>query len=117
MPGAAELGRRCAESDIDAVLAVHLSEEPADHGTASAGAKRGLQRCGLRLDDGDLAAVLPGRGRGLQADPAGTHDDDPAPAADGLAQPLGVLDPAQVADPVQIDTGEIQPARRRPGSQ
>lgn len=34
LPGAAELGYHRAEPDIDAVLAVPLSEEPTDHGGA-----------------------------------------------------------------------------------
>ena len=111
VPGAAELGHRRAESNINTMLTVHLSEEPINHLATRAQAKGGLQWGGLRLDEGELAAILPGCGRGLQPAPASTHDDDPIPAPDGLAQPLGVLNPAQVADPLPIGTGEIQPAR------
>lgn len=41
---------------------------------------------------------------GLQPDPTGTHDDDPAATADRLAQPLGIVDPAQVIDAIQVRT-------------
>ncbi len=99
-----ELGHRRAESNIDAVLAVHLGEESTDHRSTRSGTERRLQRGGSRLDNGDLAAVFAGCGRGLQPDPTGTHDDHPAAAPDGLAQPLRVINPAQVTDSVQVGT-------------
>lgn len=60
-----DLGEPDAEVETDAVLAMQVGEDGAELRAEDA-----VQRGGLRLDDGDLGAVLAGRRRDLQADPA-----------------------------------------------
>lgn len=66
-----DLGQPDAEAEADAVLAVELGED-----SAQLGAEDVVQGGRGRLDDGDLGAVLPGRRRHLQADPATSRSPD-----------------------------------------
>lgn len=71
-----DLGEPGAEVEADAVVAVEFGED-----LTELGADDPEQRGRLRLDDGDLGTVSPGRRRDLQADPAGPCDHQMAVVA------------------------------------
>lgn len=104
-----DLGEPRAEVEADAVLAVQLGEE-----VAQLGAEHAVQRCRLGFDDGHLRAVLAGRGRHLQADPAGARDDEVAVvAAQGGEDPLealGVGEAAQMVHAREVGARDVQAA-------
>ena len=84
------------QPQIDTIAHMEHAEE-----RAYVAAQRGHQRC--RIDIRHVTAVLPRRGGGLQADPAvGTHHNDPAVGAQGVTQPVGVPDPAQVVHALEL---------------
>ena len=71
------------------------------------------QRRGLRLDDGDAAARVAG-GRGhLEADPAGTDDDDAGAVAKARLERLGLLHLAEVEHAVEVGARHVERAGRR----
>ena len=63
-----------AEPQVDAVAAVELGELRPELGT-----EHPEQRLLGRVDDGDVRAGQPGGGGHLEADPAGTDDQDRSP--------------------------------------
>ena len=86
-----EGGERGVEVQVDAVLAVQVGED-ARHVLTD----RAHEGKGGALDHGDRATCRPGGRRDLEADPAGT--DDEQAAAEVLLELLGLLDGAQVGD-------------------
>lgn len=67
------------------------------------------------LDDGDLGAVLAGRRRDLQADPARARDHDvavvTAERGQDALEAFGVGEAAQVVDAREIRPGDVEAAR------
>ena len=71
--------------------------------------KHALERGCERLDDGDVR--VPGGGRGyFQADPASTDDDNPQTRLDRLLDRIGISDPPQILDAIQVRTWQLQAA-------
>lgn len=107
---AGDLGEAGAEVEADPVLTVQLGEDLAQFGADDL-----VQRGRLRLDDGDLGAVAPGRRRDLQADPAGSGDHQMAVVAaergQDVAQPVGVGEAAQMVDAGQVRARDVEAAR------
>ena len=64
--------QRCAQAQVDAVLAVQLGED-----RRHLGAEHAQQRLLERLDEGDLGVGVAGGGGDLETDPAAADDADP----------------------------------------
>ncbi len=92
------------------MLAVQVGEHAAEFG-----AQVPVQRAGLGLDHGDLAAGLPGGAGHLQPDPARADDHHLAAAAQRGREALAVTDPAQVHHALQVSPRHAKAARGRAG--
>ena len=96
----------CAEQHLHAVVGVDVAVDPAD-----LVAEHALQRDTQRIEHGHLEAPLSRRSGDLGADPPGADDDDVAAAVQPLAQRVGVLDAAQIQDPVKFAAGDLETSR------
>ena len=95
------VGRRLAEAEHHAVLAVQRREL-----LAQLGAERAVERGRLRLDDGDGASGLPRGGGGLEADPAGPDDHDLHLRLERGPEGVGLLQGPQVEHVAQVGPGD-----------
>ena len=105
---------RDVDADVDAVVAVQAREPGRD-----LGAEDPQQRQLRALEHGDVRAGGDGRRGDLQADPATADQRQPGAGGQQRAEPVGVLDRAQVVDGGAAVVGHRQvtrPGRRSPGA-
>jgi hypothetical protein len=96
--------------ELDLVLPVDLRQH-----TPHLLAKDTLQRHAPRRHHRHLNTELPERGRDLGADEAHA-DNDRLPPGEGLrADPVGVVDAAEVIDPLEVEAGDRRAAVPGPG--
>ena len=65
-----------------------------------------LERDGGGVDEHDLGTHLAGGSGNLGTDPAGTDDGDAGAGPEGVTQPEGVADGAEVVDAVEVGAGD-----------
>ena len=69
------------------------------------------------IDEDDVRTHLPGRGCDLGTDPAGADHRHAAGVADGVAEPAGIAEVAEVVDTAQVGPGDVDAPRLGAGRQ